>query len=321
MRALITGITGQDGSYLAELLLQKGYEVFGLVRPNEPDKPRFAPETGQRIKFVEGDLTDQQSLDRAVQQVQPRELYNLAAQTFVPASWDKQVLTADITALGVLRLLEAIRVHSPQTRFLQVSSSEMFGAVTETPQTEQTCFRPRSPYGVAKVFGHQITGTHRERYNMFACSAICYNHESPRRGPEFVTRKVSQTAARCKLGLAKKLTMGNLDAHRDWGFAADYVEGMWRMLQQPQPADFVLATGRTHTVQELVETAFACVGLDWKAYVEIDPALVRPPEPYRLCGDPTKAEQILGWKPRVAFKELVAMMVEADLAALMTRDQ
>jgi GDPmannose 4,6-dehydratase len=320
MRALITGITGQDGSYLAEFLLNKGYEVFGLVRPNEPDKPRFGPEIGQRIKFVEGDLLDQPSLNQAVQQVQPQELYNLAAQTFVPASWEKQVLTADITALGVLRLLEAVRVLSPQTRFLQVSSSEMFGAVKETPQTEQTCFRPRSPYGVAKVFGHQITGTHRTQYGMFACSAICYNHESPRRGPEFVTRKVSQAAARCKLGRADKLKMGSLDAHRDWGFAGDYVEAMWLMLQQEKPEDFVLATGQTHTVQELVETAFACVGLDWKKYVEVDPALVRGPEVYRLCGDPSKAEKLLGWKPKVTFKQLVTMMVESDLAALQRSD-
>lgn len=316
MRALITGITGQDGSYLAEFLLEKGYEVFGMVRPNGQGKSRCIAEISGRINFVEGDLTDQKSIHQVLQQVQPQELYNLAAHSFVPASWNQQVLTADVTALGVMRLLEAIRLYSPKTKFLQASSSEMFGTVTESPQTEETCFHPRSPYGVAKVFGHQITGNNRERYNLFACSSICYNHESPRRGSEFVTRKVTQHVARIKLGLADKLKMGNLDAHRDWGFAGDYVNAMWLMLQQQDPDDFVIATGKTHSVQQLVETAFACAGLDWEQYVEIDPALVRPVEVHRLCGDATKAEKVLGWKPRVTFEQLIRMMVESDLAAL-----
>jgi len=316
MRALITGITGQDGSYLAEFLLEKGYEVYGLVRRSSLEKYDRIEHITDQIKFVEGDLTDQGSLDHAVQQVQPHELYNLAAQSFVPVSWNQPVLTADVTGLGVMRVLEAIRTRSPKTKFLQASSSEMFGKVVESPQTETTRFHPRSPYGVAKVFGHHITVNYRESYNLFACSSICFNHESPRRGSEFVTRKVTQHAARIKLGLADKLKMGNLDAQRDWGFAGDYIRAMWLMLQQQQPDDFVISTGTTHSVQDLVEIAFSCVGLDWKKYVEIDPKLVRPAEVDYLCGDSSKAHTILGWKPQVVFAELVRMMVDADLESL-----
>ena len=315
MRALITGITGQDGSYLAELLLEKGYEVYGLMRPNSNRKPNCAEDICERIQFVRADLTNQQSIDQIVQQLQPNELYNLAAHSFVPASWNQPVLTADVTGLGPMRLLEALRMHSPKTRFLQASSSEMFGTVTESPQTETTCFHPRSPYGIAKVFAHQITGNNRERYDLFACSSICYNHESPRRSSEFVTRKVTQHVARIKLGLADKLKMGNLEAHRDWGFAGDYVNAMWLMLQQSVPDDFVIATGQTHSVRQLIETAFACAELDWEQYVEIDPALVRPAEVHHLCGDSTKAKKVLGWRPGVTFEQLIRIMVEADITA------
>lgn len=316
MRALITGITGQDGSYLAEFLLDKGYEVYGLVRRSSLEKYDRIEHITERIKFVEGDLTDQGSLDHAVQTVQPDELYNLAAQSFVPVSWNQPVLTADVTGLGVMRVMEAIRTHSPKTKFLQASSSEMFGKVVESPQTETTRFHPRSPYGVAKVFGHHITVNYRESYNLYACSSICFNHESPRRGSEFVTRKVTQHAARIKLGLADKLKMGNIDAQRDWGFAGDYIHAMWLMLQQPRPDDFVISTGKTHSVQDLIQIAFSCVGLDWKKYVEIDPKLVRPAEVDYLCGDSKKAEKILGWKPQVTFEQLVRMMVDADMLAL-----
>lgn len=316
MRALITGITGQDGSYLAEFLLGKGYEVYGLVRRTSLEKYDRVAHIAEQIRFVEGDLTDQSSLDQAVQQLQPDEIYNLAAQSFVPVSWNQPVLTADVTGLGVLRVMEAIRKHSPQSKFLQASSSEMFGKVRENPQTEQTPFHPRSPYGVAKVFGHHITVNYRESYGIFACSSICFNHESPRRGCEFVTRKVTQTAARIKLGLANKLKMGNLDAQRDWGFAGDYIRAMWMMLQQPQAGDYVIATGQTHSVQELLDVAFSCVGLDWKKYVEIDLRLVRPAEVDYLCGDASKAQKVLGWKPQVHFKQLIEMMVESDLNSL-----
>lgn len=316
MRALITGITGQDGSYLAEFLLGKGYEVYGLVRRTSLEKYDRVAHIAEQIRFVEGDLTDQSSLDQAVQQLQPDEIYNLAAQSFVPVSWNQPVLTADVTGLGVLRVMEAVRKHSPQSKFLQASSSEMFGKVRENPQTEQTPFHPRSPYGVAKVFGHHITVNYRESYGIFACSSICFNHESPRRGCEFVTRKVTQTAARIKLGLANKLKMGNLDAQRDWGFAGDYIRAMWMMLQQPQAGDYVIATGQTHSVQELLDVAFSCVGLDWKKYVEIDLRLVRPAEVDYLCGDASKAQKVLGWKPQVHFKQLIEMMVESDLNSL-----
>ncbi len=315
MRALITGITGQDGSYMAELLLDKGYEVYGLVRRSSLEKFDRIQHIADKVSLTEGDLTDQGSLDEAVQEIQPDEIYNLAAQSFVPVSWNQPVLTADVTGLGVLRVLESIRKHSPKTKFLQASSSEMFGKVREKPQTELTPFHPRSPYGVAKVFGHHLTVNYRESYGLFACSSICFNHESPRRGPEFVTRKVTQHVAKIKLGLIDKLKMGNLDAQRDWGFAGDYIQAMWMMLQQPQADDYVIATGQTHSVQQLVEVAFACVGLDWKKYVEIDPKLVRPAEVDYLCGDATKARRVLGWKPAVGFQQLIEIMVEADLNA------
>jgi GDPmannose 4,6-dehydratase len=316
MRALITGITGQDGSYLAEFLLVKGYEVYGLVRRSSLEKYDRVAHIADSVHFVEGDLTDQSSLDQAVQQLKPDEIYNLAAQSFVPVSWNQPVLTADVTGLGALRVMEAIRKHSPQSKFLQASSSEMFGKVRESPQTEHTSFHPRSPYGVAKVFGHHITVNYRESYGIFACSSICFNHESPRRGSEFVSRKVTQAAARIKLGLADKLKMGNIEAQRDWGFAGDYIHAMWLMLQQPQADDYVIATGQTHSVKELLQVAFACVGLDWKKYVEIDPRLVRPAEVDYLCGDASKALRVLGWKPQMQFKDLIEMMVESDLNAL-----
>jgi GDPmannose 4,6-dehydratase len=316
MRALITGVTGQDGSYLAELLLDKNYEVYGLVRRSSLEKYDRITQIADRIGFVEGDLTDQSSLDQALQQLQPDEVYNLAAQSFVPVSWNQPVLTADVTGLGVLRMLEAIRRHSPRSKFMQASSSEMFGKVRESPQTEKTAFHPRSPYGVAKVFAHHITVNYRESYGIYACSSICFNHESPRRGMEFVTRKVTQQAARIKLGLADRLKMGNLDAQRDWGFAGDYVRAMWMMLQQPDADDFVISTGHTHSIRQLLDAAFAHVGLDWKKYVEIDPKLVRPAEVDYLCGDSAKARRVLGWQPEVDFDGLIKMMVEADLQGL-----
>ena len=316
MRALITGITGQDGSYLAEFLLEKGYEVYGIVRRSSLEKFDRIEAITEKIRFVEGDLTDQSSLDQALQQLKPDELYNLAAQSFVPVSWNQPVLTADVTGLGALRVMEAIRKHSPQTKFLQASSSEMFGKVLEKPQTEKTPFHPRSPYGVAKVFGHHITVNYRESYGIYACSSICFNHESPRRGSEFVTRKVTQTVAKIKLGVADKLKMGNIDAQRDWGFAGDYIRAMWLMLQQPHADDYVIATGETHSVQELLELAFSRAGLEWKKYVEIDPKLVRPAEVDYLCGDASKARKVLGWTPQVNFKQLVEMMVDADLNQL-----
>jgi len=313
MRALMTGITGQDGSYLAELLLSKGYEVFGIVRRSSVKKFDRIEELMDQIELVEGDLTDQSSLDSVVHSVQPDEVYNLAAQSFVPVSWSQPVLTGDVTGLGVMRILEAVRRHRPQAKFLQASSSEMFGKVRETPQTEKTAFYPRSPYGVAKVFGHFITVNYRESYGLFACSAIGFNHESPRRGLEFVTRKVTHQVARIKCGLAKKLFMGNLDAQRDWGFAGDYVRAMWVALQQPEPEDYVLATGETHSVRELLEAAFGAVDLDWQEYVEIDSKLIRPAEVDILCGDASKAREKLGWEPEVGFDELIKMMVESDL--------
>jgi GDPmannose 4,6-dehydratase len=315
MRALITGVTGQDGSYMADLLLEKGYEVYGLVRRSSLEKYDRIQHVVDRIKFVEGDLTDQGSLDEAVQEIKPDEIYNLAAQSFVPVSWNQPVLTADVTGVGALRVMEAIRKHAPKARFLQASSSEMFGKVREKPQTEATPFHPRSPYGVAKVFSHHITVNYRESYNIFACSSICFNHESPRRGAEFVTRKVSMHVAKIKLGLIDKLKMGNIDAQRDWGFAGDYIKAMWLMLQQPTAEDYVIATGKTHSVERLLEVAFSHVGLDWKKYVEIDPKLVRPAEVDYLCGDAGKAERKLGWTPKVSFEELIGMMVDADLAA------
>lgn len=316
MRVLITGITGQDGSYLAELLLGKGYEVFGLVRQSSVKKYDRIKPLLDRIDLVEGDLTDQTSLDHILHTVQPDEVYNLAAQSFVPISWNQPGLTGDVTGLGVIRILEAVRKHCPQAKFLQASSSEMFGKVRETPQTEKTPFYPRSPYGVAKVFGHYITVNYRESHGLFACSAMAFNHESPRRGLEFVTRKVTHQVARIKCGLSKKLPMGNLDSERDWGFAGDYVWGMWRMLQQSEPDDYVLATGKTHSVRELLETAFSAAGLDWHAYVEIDPRLIRPAEVDCLCGDASKARERLGWQPKVGFEELIGRMVDADCQAM-----
>jgi GDPmannose 4,6-dehydratase len=316
MRALITGVTGQDGSYLADLLLEKRYEVYGIVRNlARANRDSSAGSKGQ-VKYVEADLADQTSLDRAVQQVKPDEVYNLAGQTFVPVSWSQPLLTMEVTGMGALRMLEAIRRHAPKARFLQVSSSEIFGRAEEAKQTEVTRFRPRSPYGAAKMFAHHITINYRESYGMFACSCIAFNHESPRRAPEFVTRKVSLQVARIKLGLADKLKMGNIEGHRDWGFAGDFVRAMWLMLQQPQADDFVVATGVTHSVKELLEIAFAHVGLDWKKYVEIDPALLRPSEDDPLRGDASKANKILGWKPTLTFGELVRMMVDSDLSLL-----
>jgi len=313
MRALITGITGQDGSYMAELLLSKGYEVFGIVRRSSVKKFERIETIVDDVELMEGDLTDQSSLDSAIHTVQPDEVYNLAAQSFVPVSWNQPVLTGDVTGLGVIRILEAIRRHRPTAKFLQASSSEMFGKVRETPQTERTPFYPRSPYGAAKVFGHYITVNYRESYGLFACSAMGFNHESPRRGMEFVTRKVTHQVAKIKCGLATKLLMGNLDSKRDWGFAGDYVRAMWMILQRPEPDDFVLATGKTHSIRELLEVAFRAVGLDWQKYVEIDPKLIRPAEVDVLCGDATKAREKLGWEPEVRFEELINMMVEADL--------
>ena len=316
MRALITGITGQDGSYLAEFLLEKGYEVHGLVRRSSLEKYDRLETVAGRIKLVEGDLTDQGSLDLAMQTVQPDEVYNLAAQSYVAVSWNQPVLTADVTGVGVVRVLEAIRRHAPKTKFLQASSSEMFGKVTGESQNENTPFHPRSPYAIAKVFGHHSTVNHRESYGLFACSCIGFNHESPRRGTEFVTRKVTQQVARIKLGLADKLKMGNLDVKRDWGFAGDYIRGMWLILQQSHADDYVLATGEPHSVRDLLELAFSYAGLDWKQYVEIDPKLIRPAEVDYLCGDAGKARSVLGWKPEVKFAELVKMMVKADLESL-----
>ena len=316
-RALITGITGQDGSYLAEWLLEQGYEVHGVVRRASTENfDRIAHLTG-RLTLHQADLLDQLSLIDVLRQVRPQEVYNLAAMSFVPTSWKQPVLTGEFTAIGVTRMLEAIRLLDPKgIRFYQASSSEMFGKVRETPQNETTPFHPRSPYGVAKVYGHFITVNYRESYGMFGCSGILFNHESPRRGLEFVTRKVTDGAARIKLGRAKELRLGNLDARRDWGFAGDYVQAMWLMLQQEQPDDYVIATGETHTVRELVETAFGCVGLDWQRYVVQDPALIRPAEVDLLIGDASKARRQLAWEPRVGFHELIRRMVESDLERL-----
>ncbi|MFP2905010.1 GDP-mannose 4,6-dehydratase [Pyxidicoccus sp. 3LFB2] len=312
-RALITGITGQDGSYLAELLLSKGYEVHGMVRRSSEEKFERIQHLHGKIQLHQGDLLDQFSLASLLNLVKPDEVYNLAAQSFVPTSWNQPVLTGEFTALGVTKMLEAIRHTRPQVRFYQASSSEMFGKVLEVPQTEETPFYPRSPYGVAKAYGHHITVNYRESFGLFAVSGILFNHESPRRGLEFVTRKVTYNVARIKLGLQEKLPMGNLDAKRDWGFAGDYVDAMWRMLQQPEPDDYVVATNETHTVRELVEIAFGRVGLDYQKYVHIDPAFVRPAEVDLLIGDYAKAKKRLDWEPTVRFKQLVEMMVDADL--------
>jgi len=315
-RALITGITGQDGSYLAELLLDRGYEVWGVVRRASTESYERIEHLRDRLRFAQADLLDQPSLTAALQEAEPDEVYNLAAQSFVPTSWTQPVLTAEFTAVGVTRLLEAIRQVDPTIRFYQASSSEMFGRVLETPQRETTPFYPRSPYGVAKVYGHYITVNYRESYDLFACSGILFNHESPRRGLEFVTRKVTDGVARIKLGMADHITLGNLDARRDWGFAGDYVEAMWRMLQQERAEDYVVATGVTNTVGRLVELAFERAGLDRDEHVRTDPALIRPAEVDLLVGDPSKARERLGWEPAVDFEGLVRMMVDADLKRL-----
>ena len=315
-KALITGVTGQDGSYLAELLLSKGYEVVGVVRRTSHHSYERIEHLLERIQVVAADLLDQHSLTVVLQETQPDEVYNLAAQSYVPTSWTQPVLTGEFTALGVTRILEAVRLVHPRAKFYQASSSEMFGRVTETPQRETTPFYPRSPYGVAKVYGHWITVNYRESYNLYAVSGILFNHESPRRGIEFVTRKVTDGVARIKLGLAKEILLGNLDARRDWGYAGDYVEAMWRMLQQPSPQDYVVGTGQTHSVRDLVDAAFGHVGLDWRKYVKSDPRYMRPAEVDVLQADPSKAKRELGWSPTVKFDELVAMMVDADLERL-----
>jgi GDPmannose 4,6-dehydratase len=311
--ALITGITGQDGSYLAELLLSKGYKVYGLRRRTSVPITENIEHIKNEIEFIDGDLLDLGSLINAINISNPDEVYNLAGQSFVGTSWIQPVLTGQVTGIGVTNMLEAVRLTKPEARYYQASSSEMFGKVVETPQKETTPFYPRSPYGVAKVYGHWITINYRESFNMFACSGILFNHESPRRGVEFVTRKVTDAAARIKLGLIKELRLGNLDAQRDWGFAGDYVRAMHLMLQQDQPDDYVISTGLTHTVQELVEIAFGHVGLRWQDYVVIDPKFVRPAEVDLLLGDSVKAQEKLGWKLEVDFKQLITMMVESDL--------
>jgi len=312
-RALITGITGQDGAYLAEFLLEKGYEVHGMVRRASMENFERIAHLRDRLTLHQADLLDQLSIITLIQTIRPREIYNLAAQSFVPTSWLQPLLTGEFTALGVTRVLEAIRLVDPKIRFYQASSSEMFGKVRREPQDEDTPFWPRSPYGVAKVYGHWITVNYRESYDIFACSGILFNHESPLRGKEFVTRKISDAAARIKLGVQDKLTLGNLEAMRDWGFAGDYVKAMWMMLQQDKPSDFVVATGEKHSVGEFVKLAFDHVGLDWQDYVETDPAFFRPAEVTTLRGDSTKAREVLGWSPTVSFSELVEMMVDSDL--------
>jgi GDPmannose 4,6-dehydratase len=318
--ALVTGITGQDGSYLAELLLEQGYRVVGMTRRTSTDVHERIEHIVDDVEIVSGDLLDQSSITSILRDVRPNEVYNLAAQSFVPASWSQPVLTGEFTALGVTRVLEAIRHVDPEIRFYQASSSEMFGKVVETPQRETTPFYPRSPYGVAKAYGHWITVNYRESFGLFACSGISFNHESPRRSKEFVTRKITDGVARIKLGLSSELRLGNLDAQRDWGYAGDYVRAMWLMLQQPQPDDFVIATGRTHSVRDFATVAFAAAGLgSFEPYVVIDPRFVRPAEVDLLVGDGSKAARELGWRPGVDFERLVAMMVEADIARLSAR--
>ncbi len=315
-RALITGITGQDGSYLADFLLEKGYEVVGVVRRTSHDSYERIGHLLERVTIMPADLLDQHSLTSVISDVMPDEIYNLAAQSFVPTSWTQPVLTGEFTALGVTRILEAMRLAHPEARFYQASSSEMFGKAAETPQSESTPFYPRSPYGVAKVYGHWITVNYRESYGMYAVSGILFNHESPRRGLEFVTRRISHGVARIKLGLAKELTLGNLEAKRDWGYAGDYVNAMWCMLQQDEPTDFVIGTGVTHSVREFVQLAFEHVGLDWEEFVRVDDALLRPAEVEILQADPSKARTDLGWEPAVGFATLVAMMVDSDVERL-----
>jgi len=313
MKALITGITGQDGSYLAELLLEKGYQVFGMVRRSSTENFERINHLRDKIGLRQADLLDQLSMIRLIEACRPDEIYNLAAQSFVPTSWDQPMLTGEFNALGVTKILEAIRLVDKNIKFYQASSSEMFGKVREVPQTEKTPFYPRSPYGVAKVYAHWITVNYRESYGIFAVSGILFNHESPRRGLEFVSRKITDGAAKIKLGKAKKLYLGNLDAKRDWGYAGDYVNAMWLMLRQKEPNDFVIATGRNHTVRDLAQIAFDRVGLDYKKFVEGDPKLVRPAEVDVLLGDPSHAQKRLGWKPQVSFEQLIRMMVDTDL--------
>lgn len=314
--ALITGITGQDGSYLAEFLLEKGYKVYGMVRRASVDKFERISHILDKIELVQGDLLDQFSLVSALEKTQPAEVYNLAAQSFVPTSWAQPVLTSEFTAVGVTRLLEAIRFVNKAIKFYQASSSEMFGKVRETPQTELTPFHPRSPYGVSKAYGHYITVNYRESYGIFACSGILFNHESPRRGLEFVTRKITDGVARIKLGLSNELRLGNLDSKRDWGYAGDYVKAIWFMLQQEKPDDYVVATGETHAIKEFASIAFGHVGLDWQQYVKTDLAFMRPAEVDVLIGDARKAREILGWQPTVSFEEMVRMMVDSDVKRL-----
>ena len=315
-KALITGVTGQDGSYLAEFLLQQDYEVIGMVRRTSTVNFQRIQHIQDKLTLAQGDLLDQSSLVDIVREHRPQEVYNLAAQSFVPTSWKQAVLTGEFTALGATRVLEAIRMVDPTVRFYQASSSEIFGKLREVPQNEKTPFYPRSPYGVAKVYGHWITVNYRESYDMFACSGILFNHESPRRGLEFVTRKVTYGAAKIKLGLANELQLGNLDAQRDWGFAGDYVKAMWLMLQQNQPDDYVVATGKTHSVRNLCEEAFSYLELDWQDHVVVDPVFIRPADIDQLVGDATKARRVLGWQPSVSFPELIRMMVDADIALL-----
>jgi GDPmannose 4,6-dehydratase len=318
--ALITGITGQDGSYLAELLLEKGYRVVGMTRRTSTEVHERIEHIVDEIEIVSGDLLDQSSITSIVSELRPDEIYNLAAQSFVPASWSQPVLTGEFTALGVTRVLEAVRQVDPAIRFYQASSSEMFGKVTETPQRETTPFYPRSPYGVAKAYGHWITVNYRESYGLYACSGICFNHESARRGKEFVTRKISDGVARIKLGMSRELRLGNLDAHRDWGYAGDYVRAMWLMLQQPRPDDYVIATGSTHSVRDFVKIAFEVAGLgSFEPYVVTDPRFVRPAEVDMLIGDASKARRELDWKPDIGFEQLVEMMVAADIDRLSAR--
>jgi|TARA_B100001971_G_C18204416_1_gene546654 GDPmannose 4,6-dehydratase len=315
-KALVTGITGQDGSYLADFLLEKGYKVYGMIRRSSVEKFERIEHIREKVELVQGDLNDQNSLITAVRDSQPDEIYSLGAQSFVPTSWNQPILTGEITGLGVTRLLEAIRVVNPKIKFYQASSSEMFGKVKEVPQKESTPFHPRSPYGVAKAYGHFITVNYRESYDIFACSGILFNHESPRRGIEFVTRKITDCVARIKLGMMKKLGLGNLEAKRDWGFAGDYVKAMWLMLQQKEPDDFVIGTGETRSVKEFVEAAFNHVDLNYKDYVFIDPKYKRPAEVDLLIADASKAKKVLGWEPTVKFEELVKMMVDADMERL-----
>jgi GDPmannose 4,6-dehydratase len=315
-KALVTGITGQDGSYLAELLLSKGYQVFGMVRRASTENFSRIEHLRERLQLIQGDLLDSNSLTSVLEQAEPDEIYNLAAQSFVPTSWQQPVLTAEFTSLGVVRLLDAVRKVCPAARFYQASSSEMFGKVRETPQRETTPFYPRSPYGVAKVYGHHITVNYRESYGLFACSGILFNHESPRRGLEFVTRKITHAVARIKLGLEKELQLGNLQAKRDWGFAGDYVRAIWLMLQQDEADDYVVGTGESHSVEEFVHIAFDRAKLDWRKYVVIDPRFYRPAEVDLLLADPAKVRDRLGWEPEVQFKALVELMVDADLETL-----